>query len=312
MQIAVLGAGAMGSLYGGYLSAANEVVLVDICKEHISAVNRDGLVVEGVDGSTRTFRPGATTNCADVGAVDLLIVFVKSMQTLGALEENRPLIGENTLLLSLQNGYGNADDMLNFAPKDRILVGTTSHGCRMKKAGRVHHTGRGATYLGALAQDQTNAGMVADLLTRAGFETEVSGNVEQLLWSKLFVNVGINPITALLAQPNIRIAENPHANQAARRAVYEAVSVANADGMNFDPATVFENVCQVAVKTGNNHSSMFADIANKRPTEILKINGAVVKKAEQLGIAAPYNTMLTDLILALEDDYHTQQKENSQ
>ena len=303
MKIAVLGAGAMGSLYGGYLSADNEVVLVDIWKDHVEAVSRDGLAIEELDGGARTFRPKALTDCAQVGPADLVIVFVKSTQTLSALEKNRPLIGENTLLLSLQNGYGNADDMLAFVPKERILVGTTSHGCLMKAAGQIRHTGKGATYLGALTQDHANARKVADLLIKAGFETEVSENVMELIWSKLFINVGINPITALLGQPNLYVAENPRANQVAKRAVYEAVCIANADGMRFDADKVFEIVCQVAVKTGKNRSSMLSDVSNKRQTEILKINGAVVKKAEQLGLDAPCNAMLTDLILALEDSY---------
>ena len=303
MKIAVLGAGSMGSLYGGYLSAGNEVVLVDIWKEHVYAINRGGLVIEELDTGMRMFRPKAVADCANVGAMDLVIVFVKSTQTLSALKRNHPLIGENTLLLSLQNGYGNADDMLTFVGKDRILVGTTSHGCLTKKAGHIHHTGKGATHLGALTEDQSKARMIADVLMQAGFETEVSGNVMELIWNKLFINIGINPITAILGQANICVAVNPLANQVAKRAVYEAVSIANADGMRFDPETVFENVCQVAAKTGKNHSSMFADVSNKRQTEILKINGAVVKKAEQLGQAAPYNAMLTDLILALEHAY---------
>jgi len=293
----------MGSLYGGYLSAGNEVVLVNIWKEHIDAINRDGLFIEGPDGGMHIFQPKAVVDCANVGAVDLLIVFVKSTQTLSALGKNHSLIGENTLLLSLQNGYGNAEDMLHFAGSDRVLVGTTSHGSLMKKAGHIHHTGQGATYLGALTEDGSKARAVAKLLMQAGFETEVSGNAMELIWHKLFINIGINPITALLGQANICVAENPPANQLAKRAVYEAVSIANADGMRFDPDTVFESVCQVAVNTGKNHSSMLADISNKRRTEILKINGAVVKKAEQLGLAAPYNAMLTDLILATEHAY---------
>lgn len=303
MKIAVLGAGAMGSLYGGYLSAGNEVVLVDIWADHVDAVNRDGLVIDELQGGARTFRPQAVTDCSGVGPVELVIVFVKSTQTLAALEKNRSLIGENTFLLSLQNGYGNADEMLTFAAKERILVGTTSHGCLMKNAGHIHHTGKGVTFLGALGEDQSKARMVADMLVQAGFETEVSGNVIELIWSKLFVNVGINPITALLGLQNICVAENPQANGAAKRAVYEAVAIANADGMRFDPDKIFENVCQVAIKTGKNRSSMLADVSNKRPTEILKINGAVVKKAEQLGLDAPCNAMLTNLILALEHSY---------
>ncbi|WP_317854030.1 2-dehydropantoate 2-reductase [Chakrabartyella piscis] len=303
MKIAILGAGAMGSLYGGYLSKNNEVWMVDIWQDHVNAINEKGLEIDELDGSVTKVSPKATTNPEEVGVADLAIVFVKSTQTAEALVKNRAIIGSDTIVLTLQNGYGNGEDIMEVVPKEQVIVGTTSHGCTMKGPGHIFHAGVGPTHIGAMSDDQTNAQKVADALEAVGFEMDCSDKVLALVWSKVFVNVAINAITALLDIHNGYVNDNAHAAICAELMVREAVTVANAAGMDFNADEVVANALVVAVNTSANRSSMRSDVILKRQTEITKINGAVVKKGKELGIATPYNELITQLILAKEDTY---------
>lgn len=303
MKISIIGSGAMGSLYGGYLSQKNEVYLLDVWEEHINAINSKGLTIDESDSSRKVFTPKAFTRAEDIGVSDLVIVFVKSIMTEAAMEANKALIGKETIVMTLQNGYGNGEDIMKFVPKEQIIIGTTGHGCTMKGPGHIFHAGQGPTHIGAMGGDQGSALKVAKVLEECGFETHVSDEVFRLVWSKLFVNIGINPVTALLDAVNSCIVDNPYANKVARCLVEEAVAVANADGMSFDVDEVFENVCTVARKTGANRSSMLQDVTRRSRTEVMKINGAIVKKAKELGMEVPYNTMITDMICALEETF---------
>lgn len=303
MKIAVIGAGAMGSLFGGYLSQKNEVHLVDIWKEHVDTINRDGLKIEEKTGEIRVFHPSATTDPNSVGTVDLAIVFVKSIQTAEAMERNISLIGKKTMVLSLQNGYGNDVDICKFVDKKNVVLGTTAHGCTMKEPGHIYHAGIGQNHIGPVGGDRAAAEKIATVLSDSGLQTDVSDNVLELVWSKLFVNVGINAITALLDKTNICIAENPYANAVSKELVYEAVSAANAGGAKFDAAAVFANVVDIAKKTGLNRSSMLQDVSKKRQTEIGKINGAIVKEAEAHHMEVPANKIIVNLIRAKEASY---------
>ena len=298
LKIAVIGAGAMGSLYGGYLSKENDVTLVDIWQQHVDAINNTGLIIEEGFGSVNTYNPKATSDPTTVGKVDLVVLFVKSIQTADALAKNKALIGPNTIMLSLQNGYGNADDMLKYVPQSQVLVGTTSDGSTLMGTGHISHKGKGHTYVGALSDDQTQAEKVVQILRGAGFDAEVSNNVIDLVWRKLFINIALNPITAILDALNGYVNDNEHAQNAAKLAVYEAVDIANADGMNFDHNKVFNSVLEVACSTAKNRSSMLTDVTNKRETEIDKINGAVVSKAAELGLNTPVNALLINLVKA--------------
>lgn len=187
--------------------------------------------------------------------------------------------------------------------KKRVIVGTTSHGCTMKGPGHVLHVGKGPTHIGSMDTDQTHALEVAHALEGAGFEVDVSDNVLKLVWSKLFINVGINAVCTLLQVTNQAINDNPYAREIARGLVYEAVEVANATGQSFDKEAVFQNTCEVAVKTGGNHCSMLADYEKKRQTEIMKMNGIVAKKAVQMNMTAPLNEQITRFICGLESTY---------
>lgn len=298
LQIAIIGAGAMGSLYGGYLSKINnEVYLVDIWKEHVDKINDKGLIIFEGEEQILT-KPKAYTSSKGLDKVDLAIIFVKSIYTEAAIKDNLSIIGENTKVLTLQNGYGNFYDIEKHISKDNIIVGTTSHGATLLGPGIIKHAGEGQTYIGSITEGGDDEVLleIKRILEKAGFETTASDNVLELIWSKLFVNVGINALTGILEIRNGELLDHEETREILTLAVSEAVQVANGLGMDFDEGKIIENVILVAKNTAENKSSMLQDIINKRKTEIGKINGAVVKEGIKLGIRTPVNKVLTNMI----------------
>ena len=305
MKVAVVGAGAMGSLFGAMLAEAeNEVWLYDVWNEHVQAINRDGLRIER-EGKTRTVRLSATTDPNQIGRAELTIVFVKSTQTRAAAKTAQQIAGSGGSVMTLQNGMGNADIIAEIIAPDRILAGTTSHGATMLGAGRIRHAGIGATTIGTWAateQGRKRAGRFADFFNRAGIETEAVDDVRSVVWNKLLINIGINAITALGGIKNGQILDLDITRELSRAAVEEAMAVARAHKIGIKENTV-DIVFKVAEATALNRSSMGQDVDNKRQTEIAAINGFIVREAKKLGIEVPVNFALTALIQTLEYHY---------
>ncbi len=303
MKIGIVGAGAMGSLYGALLHEAGaEVWLIDIWQAHVDAINEKGLSVE-FSGNTRTVKPRAVTQAEEIGPVDLAIIFVKSTVTAAAAKTSAKLVGEAGMVLTLQNGLGNAEVIAEHVPAERILAGTTAQGATLLGPGAIRHAGTGATCIGVWAGEAGDAAnKIADLFNKAGIETKLITDIKPLIWNKLLVNVGINAITALTGIKNGEILDLEVTKTLCRSAVEEAEAVARALGINVmeDPVT---HVFEVARATGPNRSSMGQDVDNRRKTEIRMINGKVVELARQNGIDAPANEVLSALIETLQAHY---------
>ena len=304
MKIGFLGCGAMGSIYAGNLTKAHEVYIFDAMPAVCEAVNTTGITIDEPDGSTRVYHPViATTDPSTIGEMDIMIVFVKYLFLESALEKCKTMIGPNTIVLSLQNGVGNYDEIAKVVPEKQICCGTTAHGATNLGPGHSRHTGCGPTNVGTIKGGHESAEKVAEALRAGGFEVNVQENVMQLIWHKLFANIAINAITALLDVTNGTIAENEHERDLAEKMVREAVAVANATGCTFDVEAELKNAFDVALATGTNRSSMLQDVTRKGITEIKIINGAVVKEGKAAGVPTPYNEAIVDLILAKQDSY---------
>jgi 2-dehydropantoate 2-reductase len=305
MKIAIVGAGAMGSLFGALLAEAGaEVWLHDIWREHVEAINQNGLKIER-DGKTRRVSVKAAWDPQQIGRVDLTIIFVKSTQTAQAAETASRLIGSEGHVLTLQNGMGNADVIAERVAAKRILAGTTAHGATMLGPGSIRHAGVGATVIGIWAGGELGlkrARQFADYFTRAGIETDAVEDVRGVIWDKLLVNVGINAITALTGIKNGEILDLETTRELSRMAVEEAQAVANAQGIKTRDDAV-EHVLKVSKATALNRSSMGQDVDHKRQTEIGAINGFIVREAARLGLKAPVNRTLTALIETLQHHY---------
>ncbi|BBO77012.1 2-dehydropantoate 2-reductase [Desulfosarcina widdelii] len=303
MKIAVIGAGAMGSLFGALLAeAGQEVTLLDIRQDHVDAVNAEGLVVEK-EGTRRQIRIRATQDANSVGPTDLCIVFVKSTQTAEAARTVARLAGPSAPVLTLQNGMGNAEALAEALDPIRIIAGTTSHGATFLGPGAIRHAGSGDTVIGPWYEEGTaGAEAVAEAFDKAGIATRVVAEVRSVMWAKLFINVGINAITALTGIKNGQLLDLEQTRRLSRDAVEEAMAVAEARGIAIEGDPV-EKVFQVAQATGTNRSSMGQDVDSRRMTEIGAINGFIVREAQKVRVPAPVNQTLSALVETLQAHY---------
>jgi 2-dehydropantoate 2-reductase len=308
MKIAIVGAGAMGSLFGSLLAeGGHEVWLYDIWLDHIQTVKQDGLRVER-EGKTRNVRLNAASDRTHIGVSELVLIFVKSTHTQSAAESAAWLAGRDGWVLTLQNGMGNAETIAQHIPPSRILAGTTAHGATMLKAGSIRHAGAGPTTVGMWAGGKKEfyiAQKIADQFTQAGIESAAVEAIRPVIWDKLLVNVGINAITALTGIKNGELLDLEVTRELSRLAVEEAAAVARVQGIEIrkDPAA---HVFEVAAATAANRSSMGQDVDQRRPTEIKAINGFVVREAQRMGINAPVNQALAALVETREAHYREQ------
>lgn len=301
MRIAVLGAGAMGALFGGYLSRQNDVLLVDVNRELVEKINRDGVRIEEPDGTVQVCRPKALVDTAGQAPVDLIIIFVKAMYSRSALESNRRLIGPDTCLMTLQNGKGHEEKLLEFADRTHVIIGTTQHNSAVGELGCVRHGGSGMTYIGCLEGDVKRLQPIADAFNVSGLEAACNENVQKLIWDKLFTNVSASVLTAVLQVPLGYIAENPDAWDLCRQLIHEAVRVANREGMSFDEEEKLREVQEVCVNSPLGITSICADIRAGRHTEVDTISGSVVQAGKSVGIPVPAHEVMVRLVHALEE-----------
>ncbi len=301
MKIGIIGAGAMGCLYACLLSDKNDVVLLDIDKNTVDAINHNGIFIkEQGNDAERNYKITAKISGEVKDYFDLIIVFVKDTATRAALVCNKQLISDDTVLLSLQNGLGNFEIMQEFAAESQILLGTTKHNCVTLGPGKIYHSGSGITHIGSPTGNTIAAEKITAVFGKSEIEAEECDNVKHLLWEKLFINMTINSVTALLdAHINI-ISENEHVRKIVRGLLSEAVAVAAKDGVKFDFDSVYNDVINTAAALGTGKASMCQDMENKRKTEIDFINGAVVCLGEKYGVETPYHTMITAMIHAKE------------
>ena len=301
MELLIIGAGAMGGLFGALLAPHAAVSLLTTNQENAAVMGGHGLTLVDLDGATRRVPVRVLTDPQDYGRrADLVLVCTKTRATAQAAATARDLLAADGLALTLQNGLGNLEQLVAAVGAQRAAAGVTSQAATLLAPGRVRHAGSGPTVLGIPPGREEAITAVAGLFTRAGLETRISDDVDSLLWSKLIVNVGINALTALLRVPNGVLAQTPECDLLMARAVAEAVAVARALSIGLDGERQLERVREVCLRTADNRASMLQDILRGRPTEIDAINGAVVARGRAAGVDTPVNLLLTQLVQALE------------
>ena len=300
MKIAIIGTGAMGSVYAGILGdAENEVWAVDLWAEHVEAIRRRGLTVEGASGS-RTVRIQATSDPAEVGVCDLVVISTKAMDVEGAAVSAKQLLGPDTVVLPIQNGLGSADRIAAILGDERVAIGVVGgFGASMVGPGHVHHNGWELVRLGERDGPPTERILrIAKTWTAAGFRVQVYDDVEQLVWEKLICNVCFSGTCTILERTIGEVLEDPAAWQVASGCAQEAYMVARARGITLafdDPAAYTRSFGE---KIPNARPSMLLDVIAGRPCEIDVINGAIPPAARELGLAAPVNETVTALVKA--------------
>ncbi|MBX3060951.1 MAG: 2-dehydropantoate 2-reductase [Anaerolineae bacterium] len=302
MKIAIIGIGAMGSLFGAHLHPLADVTLLGEWPEQLATLRENGLLVEMTDG--RTFRTPlrATNIIADVSPADLALILVKSHKTAAAANVARQLLAEDGLTLTLQNGLGNLETLAHELTPHPAALGVTSAGAAMAGPGHVRVAGMGHTYLAPPTGPGARVTLaeVAALFQQAGFPTDLTDNPISLVWGKLAINAGINPLTALLRVPNGYLAEEPAAQTIMFQAANEAAAVAQAQGISLPYADAAQRALDVARGTATNQSSMLQDILRGARTEIEAICGAVVRYGRAYRVPTPVNEVLLAEIKKLE------------
>jgi 2-dehydropantoate 2-reductase len=300
MKIAILGAGAMGGIFGGGLAASGaSVVLVDNSRPLVERLQERGLVLVTDDGE-RTLTVDASDDPAALGVVDAMIVFVKCYHSQAALEFAAPMIGPDTIVATLQNGWGNGEVIAGHVPADRVVIGINYHSGTVLEPGRVAHTNTGPTKIGPLTGTDTSAAeRLAEPLRAAGFEVEVTADIRRQVWRKLTLNSAALPVAALTRLHAGAMADGP-AFQVVEQLARETVTVGHAMGFELDPGAEVDYVRSILIGAGDGKASMLQDVEAGRRTEIEVVNGAVASIAASLGMEAPLNHAMADLVRAYE------------
>ena len=301
MRIAVIGAGAMGSIYGGRLSLNNEVYLIATREALAEEINRSGLKIEE-QGGMNVYHPKAVTDSSKLGPMDLVILFVKATASETALSQNAGLIGPDTWLMTLQNGAGHEDILEKFAPPERIVIGTTEDNGTVLGQAHVRRGGQGRTNVGMLTQDEEGfLPRLKEAFDSCGFKVKIHDNIQYLIWDKLFTNVSLSAVTGILQVDMGYIASNPRAWEMTCRLIHEAVLTAKAAGMDFDEETLKERVRLTSLNNPQGCTSIRADLRSGKKTEVDTISGAVVRTAHKYGVQVPCHEFVVNMVHAMEE-----------
>lgn len=301
MRIAIVGAGAMGGSFGARLAeAGQDVLLVDASPTVVDAVNSHGVsLIE--KGEERSVELPATADPGGESPADAVIFFVKNYHTESAAQLAAPLVGVDTTVASLQNGWGNGETLAGIFDPARLVVGVTYHSATVLEPGKVAHTGEGPTIVGPYdTGGPARAEAFADALRSTGFEVDVSTQVRSEIWKKLMLNAATLPTAALTRLTAGALGEAGPMLDLVDAVAAEAVAVAQASGLAIDASERIESIHATLARAGSGKASMLQDVEAGRRTEIDVITGAVVREAERLGMDAPLNRALYALVTGLE------------
>jgi 2-dehydropantoate 2-reductase len=302
VRVAVVGAGAMGSVYAGLLAgAADAVWVVDPWREHVDVIRAKGLRVSGASGD-RTVAVQATDSAADVGEVDLVVLATKAMDVEQAAHDAAPLLGPDTVVLTLQNGLGSAAAVGRILGEERLLVGIAGgFGASIRAPGWAHHEGMHVVRIGEPGRAAgPRVARVVALWTAAGFRVEACDDVDRLVWEKLVCNASFSGPCAVLDATIGDVLEDPDAWAVASACAGETAAVARALGvtLSFDDPVAFARAFGERIPAAR--PSLLLDLHAGRRTEIDAINGAVPPAGAAVGVDAPRNATVAALVRALE------------
>jgi 2-dehydropantoate 2-reductase len=304
MDIAVVGCGAMGSVYVGLLSdAGNDVRVIDFWDAHVAAINAHGLHVEGKSGD-RTVRVRAAT-VATPPPAELVIIAAKALTVEQAARAALPLIGPQTTVLTIQNGLGSADVVAGIVGADRLAVGIAGgFGAKFVAPGHVFHNGMELVKIGPYAKlDRAALERVVAIWNGAGFHAEVETNLPKLQWEKLICNVAYSGPCALFEETIGEVMADPNARAVSEFAAREAFEIAQALKIPIAVEDPVNFVRAFGSKIPNAKPSMLLDHEIGRRSEIDFINGSIPREARKLGLEAPVNATITALVKQRERDF---------
>jgi len=291
MKIVVLGAGAIGSLFGGLLSKKNDVTLVSR-KTHVQTIKKNGLKITGK--TKLKVNIVALDSISKIGfSPDLLILTVKSYDTEAAIKEAKSIIGNKTVVLSLQNGLDNIEKIYKTVDERNVVAGITTHGVFFSKPGVIKHTGIGETILGELNGKKTERiKQISDIFRSSGIETKISTDIFREIWIKAVVNSSINPLTTFFQCKNGYLLKNPILERIVEKICEESTRIANSAGIYISYDDTIKKTKEVVRITSENYSSMLQSIKKDGRTEIESINGKLVGLGKKNNVETLLNEAL--------------------
>jgi 2-dehydropantoate 2-reductase len=305
MKIAIIGAGAMGSVYAGLLAGAgNEVHVVDLWQDHIDAIRERGLRVEGASGD-RTVRVGAHSDTGDIGICDLVIIATKASGVAGAAKSAARVIGGDTLILTIQNGLGAGERIRSAIDNENILLGVAGgFGASMQGPGHAHHNGMQLIRIGEMSGGLTDrVERVAAVWRDAGLNVRAFEDINQLIWEKFICNVTFSAPCTVFNRTIGEMMADEHSWSVSLGCAREADAVARKKGIRLD----FDDVDAYVTAFGNNmpdaRPSMLLDHIGRRKSEIDAINGMVPVVAEESGLSAPRNEVVSAIVRSRETEF---------
>ncbi len=297
MKVTILGAGAMGCLFGGAFNrAGHAVTMVDVNAAHVNAINAHGVELDTRAGVEHLAIPARLP--ADVSELaDLIVVFTKTFHTVGALVGISAAIGPDTHLLSLQNGLGNDRKLAGFVPDAQVMVGASMLPSDMVGPGKVRSHGTGYSRLyPAFGGDPAFAATVAEALTEGGLPAQLDPEIHAAIWSKAIFNAVMNPLCALTLRTPGFLGAHGESRALITAAVNEGVAAAHASGIMIDPDPIHALTETSMTDHADHEASMVQDVKAGRRTEVDAINGAIVEAARSVGVAVPVLETLWRLV----------------
>jgi 2-dehydropantoate 2-reductase len=295
MHITVIGAGAMGSSYGGLLRrAGHEVTLVDVWPEHVEAINRDGLRLSGISGDLHIPIPAVREPAA--GTADVAFVQVNTYDTEVAAQTAACALKPAGYAITFQNGVGNIETLMRVLGPGRVMGGLSYHSAAMVGPGHTMHTHRGPTWIGELDGSRTpRLQALNDALQAAGLQPTIVDDILSYIYTKLVLNSAINPICAAMGIRVGEIPRTPGADELQTRIIEEALAVLKAKGIKLADPDVMGSI-KAHCRAKFNKPSMLQHMEQGKQTEVDSLNGAIARMGRDLGVPAPYNEALAWMV----------------
>jgi len=301
LRFGIVGAGAIGCLFGASLTlAGHEVTLIHRDPSIVRAIQKNGVSLRETDKTVTSVRVPIRRGPTPLPGTEVLIIAVKAYDTKTVAASYRRIVPLETTVFSLQNGLGNIETLQSVL-KNELIAGSTTEGAFSLSPGSVVHTGRGLTIIGPLEGTKSDAcSRIKIAFEDAGFQTKISSNMAGVLWTKAIVNAAINPLSGLTRLPNGALAKSSEIRKIGFRVMDEGISVSRAERVKLagDPRRLWR---RILLSTKANKSSMLQDIERGKMTEIRQLNGAILSRGKTKEIETPTNEILTKLVLGIEE-----------
>jgi 2-dehydropantoate 2-reductase len=301
MRIGMIGAGALGTLFGFRLARDHDVLMLEVRPDVVAAIAAEGLAL----GNGERRRVAISGHAPDLFGVQVLFLFIRATDTMRALRPFTRNLDPSCVIVTLQNGIANEDAVkATLGGNVALVVGATTESALTVGPGVALPIGTGSTIIGPAGASPEVCARIARMLTDAGIPTSVAYDIRPHLWGRLIANAAINPVAALLERPNAVVLDDPNASEIARSLAQEAATVANAMRIALPFSDPWAYVRTIVEQTGDMRNTMLNDLGAGVRTEIDHINGAVVAAGRRAAVPTPYNETMLRLIRAREAQPH--------